>query len=231
MKPVGFIYLTTCLVNGKIYIGRHEITEDKTRNREYLGSGTILKIALKKYGVENFKRKILRLCYNLHELKVWEHVYIVKYKSYDRKIGYNIADGDVNTTEYNPSKMPEVRRKIKERIKERGGLCGKNNPMYGKHWSEKKRKQMEEMFKHRHPMLGKHHSEETKKRWSEKRKGKHPFANLTPERRKEIYAKIAYKNRGGGTPFIIITNGIVNKRLDKTKSVPVGWRRGLTRKK
>ena len=105
MKPIGYIYLTTCLANGKIYVGRHELNGDK----KYIGSGELFKLSVKKYGKEKFKRKILRLCYSLHELRVWEHVYIVKYKSYIRSIGYNIAKGDVNTSEYNPAKLPEVR--------------------------------------------------------------------------------------------------------------------------
>lgn len=110
MKPIGYIYLTTCLANGKIYVGRHELNGDKN----YIGSGELFKRAVKKYGKENFKRKILRLCYSLHELRVWEHVYIVKYKSHIRSIGYNIAKGDVNTSEYNPAKLPEVREKIRK---------------------------------------------------------------------------------------------------------------------
>ena len=106
---IGFIYMTTCLVNGKIYIGRHEGGVDN-----YLGSGTIFKKALKKYGKENFKREILRYCNTLHELEIWEHVFIKKYHSQDERIGYNIADGDVNTTEFNPAKLPEVREKIRK---------------------------------------------------------------------------------------------------------------------
>ena len=153
MKPIGWIYLTTNLVNGKIYVGKHEILENKKLNATYIGSGTYFKRALKKYGEENFKRKILRLCYTLHELRIWEHVYIVKYKSYVRSIGYNIAKGDVNTSEYNPAKLPEVRKKMSksakarcsteeyrklasersESVKKRMSITrmGSNNPMYG----------------------------------------------------------------------------------------------------
>lgn len=105
---IGFIYKTTCLINGKIYIGKHESSESDN----YLGSGTIFKKALKKYGKENFRREILRLCETLHELEVWEYVFIKKYHAQDPSIGYNIADGDVNSSEYNPAKLPEVREKI-----------------------------------------------------------------------------------------------------------------------
>ena len=159
MKPIGYIYLTTCLANGKIYVGRHEFNGQKN----YIGSGTIFELAVKKYGKANFKRKILRLCYSLHELRIWEHVYIVKHKSYIRSIGYNIAKGDVNTSEYNPAKIPEVREKmlIKNRQTTR-------DPEYRRRHSEI----MKEYYKtHPATFTGKHHSEETKEKIRQKRLG------------------------------------------------------------
>lgn len=227
MEAIGCIYITTCIPNGKIYVGRHEYDH---RDNYYLGSGTLLRKAINKYGKNNFKRKILRECYSLHELRIWEHFYIKKYKSQDKSIGYNIANGDVNSTEYNPAKLPEVREKIKARIKERGGLSGENNPMSGKHWTSFKRKQMLEMFENKPPMLGKKHSEETKRRWSEKRRGKDPFANLSEKRKKEIFAKNAGKNNAmWGTRFIWINNGIENKRGNISEPIPKGWKKGMIR--
>lgn len=40
------VYKTTCLVNGKIYIGQHYIQSQKTLDPWYIGSGTIISVAL-----------------------------------------------------------------------------------------------------------------------------------------------------------------------------------------
>lgn len=54
-----YIYRTTNLINNKTYIGQHRIVADTQEAKEYLGSGTAILSALKKYGAQNFKKEIL----------------------------------------------------------------------------------------------------------------------------------------------------------------------------
>jgi len=50
------IYKTTNLINGKYYLGKHQ-TENL--NDDYLGSGSAIKSAIKKYGRKFFTKEIL----------------------------------------------------------------------------------------------------------------------------------------------------------------------------
>lgn len=116
------IYKTTNLINDKVYVG-----SDKNNNVNYLGSGKLLKNAIKKYGRENFKKEIICECENLENLKISESYWIKKLKSNIRGIGYNISEnyfgGDTFTNHPNKEK---IREKMKNNIK------GNKNPMYGK---------------------------------------------------------------------------------------------------
>ena len=89
----GYIYLTTCLVNGKKYVGQ----SINLRNiNTYLGSGIAFKCALKKYGKDNFEKIILIdnvSC--LNELNKLERDFIQKYDCLSPN-GYNLDLGGTN---------------------------------------------------------------------------------------------------------------------------------------
>ncbi len=151
------IYKTTNLTNGKYYIGLD------TKNRpEYLGSGKILKQAIKKSGREQFKKEILEECKTIEELRSREVYWISYYNSTDPRFGYNITEGgqggDIYTN--NPDKdliIEKLRGRVpwnkgiktgipgtftgkthKESSKElmreakQGKYVGHNSPSYGK---------------------------------------------------------------------------------------------------
>ena len=67
------IYKITNLVNGKMYIGRH-----KTDNVDdgYMGSGILIRRAVAKYGVENFRKEWLMFCEDEEEMDYMERVFV-----------------------------------------------------------------------------------------------------------------------------------------------------------
>lgn len=112
----GYIYLTYCSKTNKYYIGMHKfINKDFEYNSEnhkygfsyfdengnpkfkidskYLGSGTLLKKAINKYGKQYFYiLNILDVGYTREELCDLEVEWIRYYKDHGYEL-YNIADG------------------------------------------------------------------------------------------------------------------------------------------
>ena len=82
----GVIYKITNLINGKTYVGQTTKTGKTLDN--YLGSGKILKQAIKKYERNNFSKIILETCFNKKQLDIMERFYIELLKP-----DYNIANG------------------------------------------------------------------------------------------------------------------------------------------
>lgn len=79
------IYLTTNLINGKIYVG-----QSRYDNPKYLGSGRLFTKAKKKYGVANFQKEILEYC-DLEFMNEKEIYWILFYDS--KNNGYNLHMG------------------------------------------------------------------------------------------------------------------------------------------
>ena len=126
------IYKTTNIINGKIYIGK-----DEKNNPKYLGSGTILKLAIKKYGKENFKKEILEYCNNREFLCILEIYWIEKLQSKNPKIGYNIKNGGNGGYTYIDNE--EIKYKIS---KNHADISGEKNPMFGKKHTDESRLKM-----------------------------------------------------------------------------------------
>jgi len=82
-------YKTTNKINGKIYIGIH-VTDNI--HDGYMGSGTYLFRAIKKYGIENFEKEILKTFESREEMLVWE-TETVNSDFVDRDDTYNISNG------------------------------------------------------------------------------------------------------------------------------------------
>lgn len=110
------VYKTTNLVNGKFYVGVH-----KTDNIEifdgYFGSGSLLKLAIKKHGKENFIRETLFDCLDDQEEAYSIEKILVKTKDQDPR-AYNIKQGGF----FIPMHMYVIH--TKEKLSEYGTLGG-----------------------------------------------------------------------------------------------------------
>ena len=144
------IYKTTNLINGKFYVG-----QDSNNRPSYLGSGTALKYAIKKYGKENFKKEILEECSTLEQLNEREIFWIKELDAINS--GYNIAAGGFKN---GFTWSEEQKKRYSERIKN-------NPPNFSKEFIEQ---QTRDKRGENGSMWGKKHTEETKKKMSESHK-------------------------------------------------------------
>lgn len=121
----GFIYLTTNKINGKRYIGQRYY-DTKEKWKLYLGSGKILKDAIKKYGRDNFTVEILENCKTKEILNDREKYWIKKYNAIIDDSFYNIAmggDGGDVTAGYSEERRNELKALHSKRSKEYVPSC------------------------------------------------------------------------------------------------------------
>src|SRR5574343_246116 len=129
-KKFYTVYKTTNKVNGKIYVGFHSTND---LDDGYLGSGKILKRAIEKYGVDNFKKEYIAIFDNRKDAENLEREivnkdFVCEETNYNVSVGGNVAI-----------------------------LYGKSNDFYGKTHSK------ETIDSIRNKKIGSKHSEETKR--------------------------------------------------------------------
>ena len=209
------IYKTTCVVNGKIYIGQHKIKDSKTLDPWYIGSGyPKFDNALQKYGKINFKRDIICII-NKDDISLVNKIevyFIKKYCANDSNIGYNILDCAVSSSD-NPMLNERIRQIV----------------------SIKNKKSMKEYFKtHEANFKGCKHSEETRNKMREKRRmrGGTKGWKMTEEQRRRLSEAHIGKQSKDKHPLwgkIFINNGVRNKTIRKGEEIPNGWFVGMIR--
>lgn len=168
------VYKTINIINNRYYIGVHRT---KNINDKYLGSGVLLKTAIKKYGRENFKKEILEI-FDSYEEAFNKEREIVTLELIEEGECYNLhCGGDGNWDSINYGKLKHLHPSsnwamadpdIKQRMIE-GGRKGFT------HARQIKAKMIKDGLLKNDSFKGKKHSEEFKKRLSivmkEKQKG------------------------------------------------------------
>ena len=217
------IYQIRNKLNNKIYIGKH-ITDNK--NDSYMGSGILIRFAIKKYGIENFEKTILFECKSEEEMNAKE-AEIVNEAFVSRDDTYNLTIGGFGTwfkpnqrstkkrhekmMEFLSRKTPEEltqwkKHMVKIRDEWWNSLTDQQKQHFISILSSAKKKHIE-LFGH--PFQGKKHSEETKKKMSEKAK-----------------KRVGKLNSSFGTMWICNDETHESKKIFKTDDIPTGWRKG-----
>ena len=127
------IYKITNIHNNKFYIGSHQTLN---LNDGYFGSGIYIRRALKKYGIDSFKKEILFYLDSKEEMLAKETEVLQQYKT-DRTYNLKFCAMGGNTREkYNKKKKAAYIKKLIDNPKSPIGKSGKNNHMYGQKRSQ-----------------------------------------------------------------------------------------------
>jgi len=121
VDPYGFVYITTNMINGKMYIGQKKFIDGW---KYYLGSGTALKLAIIKYGKENFNREIISIAYSKEQLNELEIEVIKNHNAVENRDYYNLNFGGGSPAGIYVSE--ETRKKLSIISKNNNGRSGKH---------------------------------------------------------------------------------------------------------
>lgn len=215
------IYKITNIVNHRFYIGAH-----KTNNidDDYMGSGKVIKRAIKKYGIEHFTKEILYIFDNQIDMFLKE-VEIVNKEFVDNPLTYNLREGGKGgyTGLYH---LPEYRES--QSIKKKQFL--EQNP-------DKLLKQIQNLIKGKEK-----NKQERQHRWNNdpefkekillnaEKARKLTLTDDSKQKRKETYKLIGHqqgeKNSQFGKMWIYSIETLKSKMILKTDSIPEGWIKG-----
>ena len=202
---IHYIYKTTCNVTGKYYVGMHSTSNE---NDGYMGSGTVLRRSIRKYGVNEHTKEILSYHDSREEL-VLREIEIVTKELISDGLCMNLKEGGnggFRDEEHMKKAQASGNKKFIERL------------INDEQFREKNSKRVADLLKKTHSECkiiyntfeGKSHSKETKQLMSEKAK-----------------ERIGEKNSQYGTCWI--TKDGLNQKIKKEEIeiwTNEGWKKG-----
>ena len=199
-----YVYQITNLVNGKVYVGRRKSEDPVTDS--YMGSGTQIRSAIKKYGLGNFKKEILAVFNDEIEAAKVEATLVTK-EFCLREDTYNMHEGGYGGFSHvndNPAKRLAVTAQFlerKQRLK-----------WFGTHYWKPGTKE-------RVAVIGKNKLDEIRY-----------LANSVEAmaKKKETWKKTKFSQGENNSQYgsMWITDGSSSKKISKDSSIPEGWEKG-----
>jgi hypothetical protein len=115
-----YIYKITNLVNNKIYIGAHETSKLPDK---YMGSGKLIQKAIKKYGIDKFKKEILYTFNSQDEMytkekEILDNTFLLRKDMYNIALGGSGGSMKQNQKPFSGRHTEETKKKIS--IKNKG---------------------------------------------------------------------------------------------------------------
>lgn len=163
MEKIGYVYLTTNLVNGKQYVGQHL---SDSFDKGYKGSGVYIKRAFNKYGWNNFDCKVICWCSTQTQLNEAEDNYIKLIGTMSPN-GYNLKGGGANGRNSAEARknMSKSRRKY---LKSKNGkeCCAKISNTLKKYYESEENRKKQSIAAQKY-----FENEENRKKQSEAHKG------------------------------------------------------------
>lgn len=229
-RKYNYLYKIVNLLNGNFYIGVHRTDN---LNDSYMGSGVILKRAIKKHGIENFKKEILEFFDNYEDLLKREKEIINEEMLNDKKC-YNAREGG-----YGNCSFPEhIKKKLSKIAKKRWENEEYKEMMQEKCYNKKRNAVISQKIKkwidenpekHHERMMKINKNPEKIKKMADTHRG----MKRSDEAKKNI-SEAAKKNHkknpllcGRGCFYIHNPNNGEIKRLKRKEEIPDGWLKGF----
>lgn len=215
------IYKITNNINGKIYIGAHQ-TEDLDDG--YMGSGYLIRYAIKKYGINSFSKEVLFLVDSKQEMfdkerEIVNEDFVSNKTTYNLKLG---GEGGAHT-KYDD---PEYRKNHSNRML----TWWKNNSHLLENHKDRLLKGIPNAVQVRKEMM------DTNPEFCETIKHNAKVARLltltdkAKAKRKETFNEICHqqgeKNSQFGSYWIYNSETLENKKIKKDDQIPEGWDNG-----
>lgn len=205
MVQYYILYKTTNLISGKYYIGCHQTNN---LNDGYIGSGKLLKSAIKKYGRENFKCEILSFYDNKDDMfaaeqKIVNESLVKDDLSYNLKIGGSGGNPGIVGAFSGRKHTDESKEKIRQKALQQVTPASKHEKLVKNNWAKRNPEQHhkhvskiskypkseEHKEKLRQNALGKKHTEETKQKMRKKHSERPPMSDEQKQKIREAMLK------------------------------------------
>ena len=147
MAVFGVVYVITCKLDGKQYVGQTIKTVEERFKEHARYKKSLIGKTIRKYGKENFRYDVIKSCESKMELDKWEMFFIVALNS-KKTNGYNLTDGGdgiVGCTDETRASRSAKLKGVPKSSKHcaaiaagrKGKFIGEKNHRFGKHHTRK----------------------------------------------------------------------------------------------